>query len=102
MKYLITTYDRNDVTDHANYCEAHQIPCIYALVLGEKCTVFVHCEKLTGPRIQALEAHEAEWLTKRLSRDGVLDENERALLRHLGKMSHDIHHSLIPFIEAAA
>ncbi|WP_321364689.1 hypothetical protein [uncultured Celeribacter sp.] len=61
MKYLITTYDRNDVTDHANYCEAHQIPCIYALVLGEKCTVFVHCEKLTGPRMQALEAHKAEF-----------------------------------------
>lgn len=51
---------------------------------------------------ERIEAHEAEWLTKRLSRDGVLDENERALLRHLGKMSHDIHHSLIPFIEAAA
>ncbi|MFG6559716.1 hypothetical protein [Sulfitobacter sp. 1A15299] len=61
MNYLITTYDRNDVTDHANYCEAHQIPCIYALVLGKKCTVFVHCEKLTGPRSQAIKAHEAEF-----------------------------------------
>ena len=62
MKYLITTYDRNDVTDHANYCEAHQIPCIYALVGDDKCTVFVHCEKLPGPRMQDLEAHESEFL----------------------------------------
>ncbi|MCA2008027.1 hypothetical protein [Tritonibacter mobilis] len=62
MKYLITTYDRNDVTDHANYCEAHQIPCIYALVRGKKCTVFVHCDKLTAPKIQALKAHKAEFM----------------------------------------
>lgn len=46
--------------------------------------------------------YEAKWLTTRLSRDGVLNENERALLRHLDKMCPDIHHSLRSFIEAAA
>lgn len=52
-------------------------------------------------RSERIDEGEALWLARRIARDGVLSENERALLRHLGKMCPDIHPSLIPFIEAA-
>lgn len=51
---------------------------------------------------ERVDETEALWLTRRISRDGVLNTNERALLRHLGKMCPDVHYSLKPFIEIAA
>lgn len=50
---------------------------------------------------EKIVADEAFWLTQRISRDGELNENERALLAHIQKMSPDIHHSLTAFIKAA-
>lgn len=50
---------------------------------------------------EKIVASEAYWLTSRISRDGDLNENERALLRHLEQMCPNIHSSLQAFIEAA-
>ena len=52
-------------------------------------------------RSERIDEGEALWLARRIARDGILSVNERALLKHLGKMCPDIHPSLTPFIKAA-
>jgi len=45
---------------------------------------------------------EAEWLADRINRNGKMGENEKALLRFIGKEAPDIHPSLKPLISKAA
>jgi hypothetical protein len=45
---------------------------------------------------------EAAWLAARIGRDGMLHENERALLRFIRTESPHIHPSLQPLLERAA
>lgn len=45
---------------------------------------------------------EAEWLAARIGRDGVLHENEKALLRFIANETDDIHPALAPLIAKAA
>ena len=49
-----------------------------------------------------VDQDEALWLAHRVAKDGFFTVNERALLQHLGKMCPEVHHSLKPFIAAAA
>ncbi len=44
---------------------------------------------------------EADWLIKRLNRDGGIDANEQALLNFLAQECPDIHASLTPYLKAA-
>ena len=44
---------------------------------------------------------EASWLIERINRDGVLNENEKALLKFLEEECPNIHNSLVPMIKAA-
>lgn len=50
---------------------------------------------------ERIDAQEASWLIKRLSRDGQLHDNERALLRFLKEESPHIHESLLPYLDVA-
>ncbi|HUG61992.1 MAG TPA: hypothetical protein VMP03_09105 [Methylomirabilota bacterium] len=55
--------------------------------------------------IQAAEvvtSDEVRWLAERIGRDGVIHENERALLRFLREESPDIHPSLRTLLDTAA
>lgn len=52
-------------------------------------------------RSERIDGDEALWLTQRIARDGVLNDNERALLKHIENMSPDIHDTLKPYIQAA-
>ena len=45
---------------------------------------------------------EADWLVERIGRDGVLHENEKALLQYISRESPDIHPALKDLIERAA
>ena len=49
-----------------------------------------------------IEDQEAEWLIDRISHDGRMHENEKALLRFLREESPDIHPSLKPWLEKVA
>ena len=51
---------------------------------------------------ERIDPAEAKWLIDRLNRDGVLSENEKALLAFLDRESPDIHATLQPLIIAAA
>ncbi len=51
---------------------------------------------------EQIDPVEAGWLVERLNRDGVLSENEKALLAFLDRESPDVHASLRPLINAAA
>jgi hypothetical protein len=51
---------------------------------------------------QVIEEHEAQWLVDRLSRDAMVHDNEKALLRFLKEESPEIHPSLKPWFEKAA
>ncbi len=58
-------------------------------------------EKQMTRHEERIDAEESLWLTRRIARDGVLNANERALLRNLEKLSPDVHQSLRDFIAAA-
>lgn len=45
---------------------------------------------------------EASWLVERIGRDGVLHENEKALLRFIREESPNIHPALLPLMEKVA
>ena len=49
-----------------------------------------------------IEDQEAQWLIDRISHDGRMHENEKALLRFLREESPDIHPSLKPWLEKVA
>ena len=49
-----------------------------------------------------IEDREAQWLVDRISHDGRMHENEKALLRFLRDESPDIHPSLKPWLEKVA
>ncbi|MEZ5872322.1 MAG: hypothetical protein R3D32_10805 [Nitratireductor sp.] len=49
-----------------------------------------------------IEDREAEWLIDRISHDGRMHENEKALLRFIRDESPDIHPSLKPWLEKVA
>jgi hypothetical protein len=51
---------------------------------------------------EAITSVEASWLIERLNRDGVIHENEQALLDFLQAECPDIHASLTPLLSAAA
>ncbi|MEQ8400123.1 MAG: hypothetical protein RIB53_06245 [Roseitalea porphyridii] len=46
--------------------------------------------------------NEADWIAARIGRDGVLHENEKALLRFIKAESPDVHPSLAPLIDRVA
>ncbi|EFO28968.1 conserved hypothetical protein [Roseibium sp. TrichSKD4] len=50
---------------------------------------------------EVITEEEAEWLVHRIGRDGVLHENEKALLRFIKEESPNIHPLLHPLIEQA-
>ncbi|PWE16523.1 hypothetical protein DDZ18_12195 [Marinicauda salina] len=50
---------------------------------------------------EAVTSDEAEWLARRMRRDGEFGEAERALLKFIGEESPDIHPALKPLIDAA-
>lgn len=52
-------------------------------------------------RSKRIDGAEALWLSRRIARDGVLHDNERALLKHLEATCGYIHERLQPFIQAA-
>ena len=62
---------------------------------------FVYSHTDQGAVIQAerITEFEAGWLIQRLVKDGVLHENEKALLRFLRDESPDVHEALAPFFE---
>lgn len=62
----------------------------------------LNLERRLTEESERIDESESLWLTRRISKDGVLNTNERALLRHLGKMCPDVHQSLKPFIKVAA
>ncbi len=53
-------------------------------------------------RAERIDGGEAKWLADRIGRDGVLHDNERALLQFLKQASPSIHPVLQPLIEKAA
>jgi len=50
----------------------------------------------------AIDPDESHWLVERIGRDGVLHENEKALLQYLKKESPQIHPSLQPLLDKVA
>ena len=50
---------------------------------------------------EIVTAEEAAWLVDRIGRDGVLHDNERALLRFIRQESPDIHEALRPLLNKA-
>ena len=51
---------------------------------------------------EIVDEEEASWLAHRIGRDGVLHENEKALLRFIRSESPEIHPALTPLIDKAA
>ena len=51
---------------------------------------------------QVVTAEEAEWLARRMGRDGVLHDNEKALLRFIRDEAPSVHPSLQSLIAKAA
>ncbi|WP_306117860.1 MULTISPECIES: hypothetical protein [unclassified Roseitalea] len=51
---------------------------------------------------EVIDAREAEWIAERIGRDGILHENEKALLRFLKAESPDLHPSLAPLMDKVA
>ena len=50
----------------------------------------------------AIDSAESHWLVERIGRDGVLHENEKALLNYLKKESPSLHSSLQPLLDKVA
>lgn len=53
-------------------------------------------------RAEAIDAEEADWIANRIGRDGVLHENEKALLRFLREESVNVHPSLSALMNRVA
>ena len=51
---------------------------------------------------ELVDANEAQWVSERIGRDGVLHENELSLLRFLKKESTGIHPILKPLLDKVA
>lgn len=51
---------------------------------------------------EAVDANEAKWLAERIGRDGVLHENEKALLDFIKRESPSIHPDLQPLLDKVA
>jgi hypothetical protein len=49
-----------------------------------------------------IDENESHWLVDRIGRDGVIHENEKALLNYLKQESPDIHQSLKPLLDKVA
>ena len=58
--------------------------------------------KRRSPSAETITAEEAEWLARRMGRDGTLHENEKALLRFIRDEAPSIHPSLQSLIAKAA
>lgn len=58
-------------------------------------------EKAEAHRREAIDGAEAAWLMKRIGEDGVLHDNEKALLAFIKEHSPTIHPSLVPLLERA-
>lgn len=58
----------------------------------------VQGQKLANP----VDEREANWLVERIGRDGILHENEKALLSYLKKESPSLHPSLQPLLDKVA
>ena len=50
----------------------------------------------------AIDSNESHWLVDRIGRDGVLHENEKALISYLKKESPSLHSSLQPLLDKVA
>lgn len=55
-----------------------------------------------GGNAEAIDANEAKWLAERIGRDGVLHENEKALLDFIKRESPSIHPDLKPLLDKVA
>ena len=53
-------------------------------------------------RSNQIDATESHWLVERIGRDGVLHENEKALISYLKKESPSLHSSLKPLLDKVA
>jgi hypothetical protein len=62
---------------------------------------FSHMDVNAVTNAEQVTKREASWLIERLNRDGVLNENEIALLKFLEEECPNIHSSLLPMIKAA-
>ncbi|MBO6552484.1 MAG: hypothetical protein JJ926_01815 [Roseitalea sp.] len=51
---------------------------------------------------ETIDTDEADWIARRMGRDGLLHENEKALLRFIRDESPDVHPSLAPLIDQVA
>jgi hypothetical protein len=51
---------------------------------------------------EKISALEADWLAKRIGRDGIIHENEKALLEFIREESPSVHPALLPLIDTAA
>ena len=51
---------------------------------------------------EPVDQKESAWLVERIGRDGVLHENEKALLRYLKKESPQLNESLQPLLDKVA
>lgn len=58
-------------------------------------------QKAGAERREAIDGAEAAWLIKRIGEDGILHDNEKALLAFIREHSPDIHPSLVPLFERA-
>lgn len=56
----------------------------------------------SGASAEAIDAAEAKWLAGRIGRDGVLHENEKALLDFIKRESQSIHPDLQPLLDRVA
>ena len=52
--------------------------------------------------VNAIDSNESHWLVDRIGRDGVLHENEKALISYLKKESPSLHSSLQPLLDKVA
>jgi hypothetical protein len=51
---------------------------------------------------ERIDKSEAQWLSERIGRDGIIHENEKALLAFIRDNSHDIHPDLMPLLSKAS
>lgn len=55
-----------------------------------------------GREAERIDQSEAQWLSERIGRDGIIHENEKALLAFIRDNSHDIHPDLLPLLSKAS
>ncbi|MEO1676475.1 MAG: hypothetical protein AAFR72_13780, partial [Pseudomonadota bacterium] len=51
---------------------------------------------------EAITGNEADWLAERIGRDGVLDDNERALLAYMAELKEELPVKLQALLDRAA